>query len=166
MTGALVVALTVAAPNLGLAQMRSPFDPLDACKRLAAAAAVDPAGVAPAERAARRAQKERLDSLITYTEKVHQVMAAGQWTSTDFFNYLQVMRDLVDVGTSLAVLPEEALCWQRVGLTLSFDQYRLVQGRVQAGVDPPQQLNQARAQFELFRAQYQQALLRCFPAPK
>lgn len=40
---------------------------------------------------------------------------------------------------------------QEEGLRQSFDGYRFTQARVNAGQDPPQNLEQARAQFELFR---------------
>ncbi|MBN9523361.1 TolC family protein, partial [bacterium] len=39
------------------------------------------------------------------------------------------------------------------GLRQSYEGFRFTQARVQAGNDPPQQLNQARAQLELFRQQ-------------
>lgn len=39
------------------------------------------------------------------------------------------------------------------GLRQSFDGYRFTEARVRAGTDPPQQLDQARAQLELFRGQ-------------
>jgi hypothetical protein len=165
MIAALVMAAMTAAPN-GPMEMRSPFDPLDACKRLAAAAAVDLAGANSDERATRRARKAELDALIAYVEKSRAVMAAGGWTSAHSSNYLQVVRQLVAAGTDLAVLSEEALCWQRVGLHLSFAQYRTVAARGEAWADRPQQLNQVRTQFEFFRAEYQQALQRYIPTPK
>ena len=40
---------------------------------------------------------------------------------------------------------------QEEGLRQSFDGYRFTEARVRAGQDPPQNLEQARAQFELFR---------------
>src|SRR5206468_8312881 len=46
---------------------------------------------------------------------------------------------------------------QEEGLRQSFDGYRFTAARVEAGTDPPQQLEQARAQFELFRFQVYQA---------
>lgn len=42
---------------------------------------------------------------------------------------------------------------QEEGLRQAFDGYRFTEARVTAGTDPPQSLNQSRAQFELFRAQ-------------
>ena len=45
-----------------------------------------------------------------------------------------------------------ALYAQEEGLRQSFDGYRFTEARVQAGTDPPQALDQSRAQFELFRA--------------
>lgn len=46
---------------------------------------------------------------------------------------------------------------QEEGLRQSFDGWRFTKARVDAGTDPPQQLNQARAQLELFRTQVYQA---------
>lgn len=46
-----------------------------------------------------------------------------------------------------------ALYAQEEGLRQSYEGYRFTKSRVEAGTDPPQQLNQSRAQLELFRAQ-------------
>ena len=46
---------------------------------------------------------------------------------------------------------------QEEGLRQSFDGWRFTKARVDAGTDPPQQLNQARAQLELFRTQVYRA---------
>jgi hypothetical protein len=165
MIAALVLVALTVAPN-GPAEMRAPFDPLDACKRLAAAAAVDPAGATPDERAERRARTAVLGPLISYVEKSHKVMADGRWTSTDSSNYREVVRQLVTAGTDLAVLPEEALAWQRVGLHFSINQYRMIAVRVWCGCDTAEQLLVARAQFELFRLQYNQMLRQYTPTPK
>jgi outer membrane protein TolC len=42
---------------------------------------------------------------------------------------------------------------QEEGLRQSYDGYRFTEARVRAGTDPPQQLDQSRAQLELFRSQ-------------
>jgi outer membrane protein TolC len=46
---------------------------------------------------------------------------------------------------------------QEEGLRQSYDGYRFTEARVRAGTDPPQQLDQSRAQLELFRSQVYQA---------
>jgi outer membrane protein TolC len=40
--------------------------------------------------------RERREQLQIYVEKTKQVIQIGRWTSQDFFNYLQVQRDLAD----------------------------------------------------------------------
>lgn len=133
--------------------------------RLTAAALTRTAASAE-ERAALIPLKERLRGLLIYVEKCHQVMQIGRWTSQDYFNYLQVTRDLVDAGEQLCVFPEERLCWQRAGLNLADANYRFVRERVAAGIDPPSQLNQGRAQLELFKAQYNRTLKQLSPMPQ
>jgi outer membrane protein TolC len=46
---------------------------------------------------------------------------------------------------------------QEEGLRQSYDGYRFTKARVEAGTDPPQNLDQSRAQLELFRSQVYQA---------
>src|SRR5262245_55087303 len=142
MIGMLMVAGMLVGPNSGLTDGRSA---LDACKRLAAAGAVDPAGATIEERSLRQVGKRELDAQIIFVEKAHEVMRIGQWSDEAHSNYLAVIRDMVTTGTNLAVLPEEVLAWNRIGLVLSFEQYRVVAGRVQAGTAPAQQLNAARS---------------------
>ena len=152
------MSIAMAAALSGPVQVE---DPLETVRRLAAAAVAERPFRTAEERAAFVARKARFEELLIYVEKTRQVIAAGKWTSQDFFNYLQVQRDLVDAGCQLCVLPEERLCWQRVGLSVAYEGYRFTKARVAAGTDPPQQLNQARAQFELFRAQYYRAREEC-----
>jgi len=162
MIGMMVIFVALVAPNGELTGTQSA---LDACRRMAAAAAVDPTGATPEERAARRARLAELEALLTYIEKTHKVLAVGYWNSAYHHNYLQVTRQLVAAGADLAVLPEETLCWQRIGLTLSFNHYHLIQSQARAGVDATRELNQARTQFELFRTQYRTALAKAIPLP-
>jgi hypothetical protein len=145
---------------------------LDACKRLAAAAAVDPAGSTAQERADRRAGKAELDALIAYVEKIHALKAAGEWNSATMeVQYLTVLRDLINTGTDLAVLPEEVLGWQRIGLVLSFNLYCQAWSRVPAvdeirPGDLRQDLAQAQRAFGQFRNGYQAALAKYAPPPR
>jgi hypothetical protein len=156
----LMVAGMTLAPNTALADGRGA---LDACKRLAAAGAVEPAGATVEQRALIQPRKRELDSLIIFTARTHEVMRTGQWSDGLHQQYLTVIRDLVNAGQAVAVLPEETLAWERIGLVLSYEQYRVVAGRVQAGTAPAQQLGMARAQFERFRDRYQAALARYAP---
>jgi hypothetical protein len=145
---------------------------LDGCKRLAAAAGVDPSGATAQERADRKAGKAELDALIAYVEKIHALKAAGEWNSATMeVHYITVLRDLVNTGTSLAVLPEEVLGWQRIGLVLSFNLYCQAWSRVPAvGDTRPGDLRQDLAQAERFfvasRNGYREALARYAPPPR
>src|SRR5262245_46765368 len=127
MIGALVLAGMMAVPNTGPADWQSA---MVLCKRLVAAAAVDPTGGTPEELAAWQARLEEFRDLQIYLVKLRTVMEIGRWTAQDSSNYRQVVRQLVTTGTGCAVLPEEVLAWQRVGLILSYEQYRMAQGRV------------------------------------
>jgi hypothetical protein len=130
------------------------------------AAALARTGRTAEERAMLVPLKARLQELQIYVWKTRELINVGRWTPQDFFNYLQVQRDLVAAGTDLCVLPEERLCWQRAGLALAYEGYRFTKARVDTGTDPPQQLNQARAQFELFKTQYERTLKECTPMPR
>jgi hypothetical protein len=130
------------------------------------AAALARTGSTAEERALLAAMKETLQQLLIYVEKCDQVMRGGHWTSQDVFNYLQVTRDLVDAGCQLCVLPEERLCWQAAGLKLAYAHYQYMRGRLAVAKDPPAQLNSCRAQFELFKAQYDHTLKECKPMPR
>jgi hypothetical protein len=124
------------------------------------------ANATPEERAKLAPLKERLESLQIYVSKCEQVMQIGRWVPQDSWNYLQVMRDLVDAGEQLCTSPEERLCWQAVGVKLAFEHYRFTKSRVEAGTDPQQQLKQAQAQFEYFRTNYNRVLKECKPMPQ
>ena len=155
MLSMLMVVGMLVGPNDGLYEST-----LDACKRLAAAAAVDPSGATAQERAERRAGKAELDALITFVEKMHAVKAADGWNSATMeLQYLTVIRDLVNEGTYLAVLPEEKLAWQRTGLILSFNLYCQASSRDPAADKPRpgefRQVTQVERTFERFRREYQ-----------
>src|SRR5581483_8805461 len=147
MIGALVLAVVgvASSPEVGRTQMELAFD---ACRRLATLASIDPTGANPEERAARRSRKAELDALLIYVQKVHAVISIGRWQPQDFLNYLTVMQQLATAGTALAVLPEEALCWQRAGLNCAAAGRLFTWQRVAAGKEPLQNLHQAEAQYE------------------
>jgi len=114
----------------------------------------------PGDTAETESRKARLAALSQFLGKFER---DHRFTSREQLNLLTDIRDLVSAGTDLAVLPEEALCWQRVGLNLSMAYYRVVVARVRSGELPPHTLDQSEAQVELFRKQYWDALCRCFP---
>jgi hypothetical protein len=157
--------ITVTLALSGAVQMVPREEAATTLERLTAAALAR-TGRTAEEREKLTWQKARLEELQIYVWKTREVIKVGRWAPQDFFNYLQVQRDLVAAGTDLCVLPEERLCWQRAGLALAYENYRAVKARVEAGTDPPQQLNQAQAQFDLFKAQYQRALKECNPMPR
>ena len=68
---------------------------------------------------------------------------------------------MVHTGVSMAVLPEEALCWERAGLNLATAHRRVLKRQVSVGVMPSQSLNQAEAQVARFEKRYRDVLVRC-----
>ena len=125
------------------------------------AALPDEANLSAEERNVRPALKARMKQLLIYVDKISERAAADEIKQNELFNLLQVERDLVNSGTLLAASPEEALCWQKAGLDLARAYHRMVERRVAAGSDPSYMVNHTRAQVELFRKQYIQALARC-----
>jgi hypothetical protein len=106
-------------------------------------------------------QRARLEALVKYLEKTHARYESGSVEPAVFFNLLQVQRDMISTGADLAPLPEEALCWQRVGLDLAKGAYKFSEVMVHNGVWPASHRDQAAAQVELFQTQYREALTRC-----
>lgn len=121
--------------------------------------------VQPGDTAEVAAKRVRLAELVRAVDDVVRIdrPTGSTFNSTQFFNLVQMTRDVVVAGADLAVLPEEALCWQRVGLNFAAAHHRVVHRKVYAGLDPPQCENQSRVQVEQFRVQYQSALARCTP---
>lgn len=105
-------------------------------------------------------RRAELEAIVRFIEKFHPLIGR-EMTATEVFNYHQVVRDLVNTGLHLAVLPEEQLCWERAGLNLSLAHRRVLKRQVGAGVMPSQALDQAIAQVARFETRYRDALARC-----
>ena len=110
-----------------------------------------------------KASSERLQALVKYLERV---ATKDNLTASEFFNVLQVTRDAVHQGSQLAEFPEEALCWQKAGLALAQAQDRYCEVRVDIGTFPAQCRDQTKAQVEIFRTTYREALLKVIPRPE
>jgi hypothetical protein len=128
------------------------------------AAAAQPRGTAE-ERAAYEAGMAEVRALQVFLGKCRTVIEIGRWDSQFHQNYLTVQRDLVTALAALAGSPEEVLCWQRVGLADATADHLFTAQRVLAGLDPPQLLDQTRAQIEYFRKGYRRALEKCVLPP-
>lgn len=86
-----------------------------ALKRLAASARMPN----PGEDARAAAWRAELDALVKFTDRFAATAAKRELTQNESYNYLQVVRDTIDTGTWLCRLPEERLCWLRVGLSFA-----------------------------------------------
>ncbi|HYH68461.1 MAG TPA: hypothetical protein VD866_27455 [Urbifossiella sp.] len=151
----MIVTLTAAVLSAAIAKVEAiaPAAPLASMNRLARLHGPSAPGDGP-ERAAGRA---RLEALVQYVSRIHVRMSDGSFRNDEWFNMLQVERDMADAGSAVSALPEEVLCWRRVGLDLALSHERFAAVR---GV-PSQLRDQARAQVEFMRAQYATALARC-----
>ena len=74
---------------------------------------------------------------------------------------LTAMQQSVTAGKLFAVLPEEALCWERAGLNHAAAVRLCVQQLIVAGKLPPESLHQAIAQYYRCQASYNETLARC-----
>lgn len=150
LTGLMLTAAAAKAPDFG------PAAPIATMNRLARMQRAVEAGNDPVRAAVRTAQLARLEALVQYMNRVEARMQSGAFRSEEWFNMLQVMRDVTDAGVAVSVLPEEALCWRRVGLDMAWSHYRMAVARGQS-----QLVDQSRAQLEFMRGHYTTTRERC-----
>lgn len=143
------VMLTAAAAKAGEVDPANPIASVNRLAKLHAASA-------PGDTEERSAQRARLGALVQYVNRVDARMNSGAFRSEEWYNVLQVVRDMTDAGVGMSVLPEEALCWRRVGLDLAWSHHRFAVARGQS-----QLIDQSRAQLELMRSQYVTTRERC-----
>ena len=158
MYATVMAALAMVGATGPVAERKEATNPMTTIKRLMEASPrPDPAN--PDKTTA--SQRARLEALVNYIEKYQARLQSGQVQPSEFFNLLQVERDMISTGADLAPLPEEALCWQRTGLDLAKGAYKFSEVMVRNGVWPSSHRDQAAAQVELFRTEYREALSRC-----
>src|SRR5262245_21733852 len=111
-----VVAAFVNGPVMEQAQFQ---ETLGAFQRLIAAVPPLKADANVQERTQYQASRAELEALHNYLEKFRVVMAIGKYDESYRSNVMLVARQFVSTGMAFAVFPEEALCWQRVGLRIA-----------------------------------------------
>jgi hypothetical protein len=161
---AFVVSLvaTVNSPEFALANSQLELRSL---QRLAASMPAEKLGATMTEKVEYQAQKAELEALVRYLAKVQEVIAIGKGEERDLRNMILVTEQAVVAGQALALLPEEVLCWDRVGLNLAAATHRYVALKVQAGMLPAEVLGETRAAQERFKRHYRQMLAQLVANP-
>jgi hypothetical protein len=95
-----------------------------------------------------------------YLLQTFQVLAVGKWTPQDFDNLVKAAADVYRVAAELETDPAERVAVLAERVSVFHYAERFTQSRVEAGTDPPRQLNQARfyrleAEADLIRAKEQ-----------
>jgi len=158
----IVVSAVLITAGFPAAQNNGPSPEVASMKRMGAAATLP----APDDTKDKAYNRFRLAALVSHIEQTDKDLAAGRLKPSELLNLLTATRDLVAVGVKLSPLPEEALCWHRVGLDLTRRQYRIVKSRLLTRELPSESLIQPRAQVELFLSQHTNALERCLHRPQ
>ena len=155
-----VIAIATFATGVenGNREMRVAFGTL---QRLAAAIPAERPELTAQERAEHGPAKAELEALMIYLTKVNEVMETGYWNENYHANYLTVVHQTVNAGRVFAVLPEEALCWERAGLNIAATHLRLVRQQHESGKLSKQALFLASASHQRARKSYLDALARC-----
>jgi len=157
-TWVVTIAMFASSQEMGQARMQAAYTTL---QRLAANVLSDKANASTQEQAEHRARKAELTAQLIYIGTTHEIMAIGNWNDPYQSNFLAVIQQTVQAGEKLALLPEEALCWERAGLDLVASHHELLQRQVAAGKASQKSLDKANVTLERFRRSYHQALARC-----
>jgi hypothetical protein len=160
MINAWMVTLATFATGPEVAQLQTQAA-LGTFLRLAGTVPDDRPGLTAQERAEYGPRKAELVALTTYLGKVREVIEIGKFDESFRTNLLVVAQQAAFAGSILAVLPEEALCWERAGLNFAAVHRRVIQQQVVSGRLSVQELRQADEAYEFTLRRYNETLARC-----
>lgn len=104
-----------------------------------------PSELDPADTPLRKLQRERFDSRSIALAKIETLIQIGRWAPQDFSSLMRLQTTLTENLAELMDKPAEKVqCYEmRLKTAKEFEQF--IKTRVEAGTDPPQNLNVARA---------------------
>ena len=108
------------------------------------------------------AKRHRLAQLVNYVDRCWVVVAQNRGTPQDFWNLMQVLRDVADAMSQLSATPAELLACQMAMLSFSEPgaAHQAYLDRWDLHHDPPSHRPQFRAHVELFRENVRRACAR------
>jgi hypothetical protein len=148
----LMALLTVSGGTAPLELPKDVTQALTTARRLAGAA-----GVPPGQELTLPPFRARLDALILFVDK----WSRGDLQSAEVVRLLQGVRDMVDAGAMVTVLPEERLSWIRVGLDLTRALNRSLAERAESGKLPAAIQTQFDELANQLQKQYRDARAKC-----
>jgi hypothetical protein len=153
-----LVAALACNQAMAKAEMRSAMQTFD---RLHAAIVNELPNATPQEEASRRAALAEVENLKIYFGKVAEVLDFGRWDDAYLQQTITVARQRTVACSNVAVLPEEALCWERAYLNYVAALRMQMVLRAKTGIGSAKAVDQANAAYEAARKSYAQALARC-----